>query len=397
VAARGGKLPGGEFSALWSAEALSTAGDQLAKVSVSLLVYQQTGSATWSGLAYALTLLPPLVTGPLLAPLADRFQRRELMVACCLQQATLVAVMAIPGIPLGMLVVAVAAVAALYTPLKAAQGALVRNILSDPQLNKAGGARLTLIREAGQLAGLAAAAAAVATIGATVALALDALTFLGAAALLRFGLRPRPAAHAEAPAGDRGRSGALRMILADPPVRILSTLVIAGALTIVPDAVVAPLAEQAGAPNWSIGLLLGADCLGYIIGAHWATHADEHRQRAAIGPLAVLAFAPLALFGLQPHALTMGVLLVASGAGAAYLALIRGEITERVPDCRAGTVTGLLGTGLSAGQGLGVVTAGGLAQYVRSAAVAVALTGAAGVVLSGWCAVRWHRALQAER
>ncbi len=397
MAAQGRKLPGGEFTALWVAEALSTAGDQLAKVSVSLLVYQRTGSATWSGLAYALTLLPPLVTGPILSPLADRLPRREVMVVCCLQQAILVGVMAVPGAPLGVLVVAVAAVAGIYAPFKAAQGAILLDILVEPRLNKAAGARLSLIREAGQLAGLAGGAAVVATVGTSAALAIDAATFLAAAVLLRRGLRARPAAHASAPRADVTTAGALRLITTTPPIRILGVLVLLCGLTNVPDGVIAPLAEQSGAPNWTIGLLLGADCLGFILGARWVERSGEQRQRELIAIMSVLAFAPLAAFAVRPGPILMALLLVASGVGAAYITLIRGEVTERVPHHRAGTVNGLLSSALRAGQGLAVVTAGGLAQHLRSAALAVALTGAAGVVLSGWCAVRWHRTLRAEQ
>lgn len=392
-----GKLPGGEFAALWRAEALSTAGDQLAKVALSLLVYQRTGSASWSGLAYALTLLPALVTGPVLSPLADRLPRREVMVVCCLQQAVLVAVMAVPGVPLGVLVVAVAAVAGIAAPFKAAQSALVFDIVDNPQQNKAVGARLTLIREAGQLAGLAGGAAVVATVGTTLALALDAVTFLAAAALLRFGLRPRPAARSAAPPEAPKALSAVRLVLTDPPVRLLTGLVLLCGLTAIPDGVIAPLVQQAGAPSWAIGLLLGADCLGLIIGARWIENASEHHQRMLIGPLAILAFAPLAAFAMKPGPVLMAALLVFSGLGATYLMLIRGEVTERVPRHRAGSVNGLLGSGLRAGQGLAVVTAGVLAQYLSSAAMAVAVTGAAGVVLSGWCAVSWHRTLRAEQ
>ncbi|WP_336159882.1 MFS transporter [Amycolatopsis sp. VC5-11] len=393
---RRGTLRGGEFTALWVSEALSTAGDQLAKVAVAVLVYERTGSAAWSGIAYAMTLLPGLVAGPVLGPLADRLPRRGLMVVCCLQQAVLVAGMAVPGVPLGVLVVAVAAVAAIAAPFKAAQTAVVLDILDEPRANKAGNARLGIIREAGQLAGLAGGAAVVATVGTTVALSLDAASFVAAAALLRLGLRQRPAAR-EAAGPPENTGGALRIIAATPPVRLLCVLVLLCSLTAVPDGVIAPLVGQVGGPPWTITLLLGADCLGFILGARWAARADERCQRDLIAPLAVLSLAPLALFAVLPGLVPMAVLLVLSGIGASYLPLIRAEIAERVPPHRVGAVTGLVGSVLRAGQGLVVVGAGGLAQCLRSAALAVAVTGAAGACLSWWCALRWIRTLRAER
>lgn len=47
--------------------------------------------------------------GALLAGLADRFPRRRIMVACELARAALVAVMALPGQPIALLVVMLAA------------------------------------------------------------------------------------------------------------------------------------------------------------------------------------------------------------------------------------------------------------------------------------------------
>jgi hypothetical protein len=61
-----------EFRALWSAELLSIAGDQLARVALSILVFTATGSATLTGLTYALTFAPSLLGGIFLTGLADR-------------------------------------------------------------------------------------------------------------------------------------------------------------------------------------------------------------------------------------------------------------------------------------------------------------------------------------
>jgi len=43
-----------EFRALWAAEALSQAGDQVARVALAVLVYGATESAALAGLTYAL-------------------------------------------------------------------------------------------------------------------------------------------------------------------------------------------------------------------------------------------------------------------------------------------------------------------------------------------------------
>ncbi|HWO68791.1 MAG TPA: MFS transporter, partial [Umezawaea sp.] len=62
-----------EFRGLWIGSTVSTAGDQLAAVALSLLVFERTGSPLWTALTWSLTLFPPLIAGPLLGWLADRF------------------------------------------------------------------------------------------------------------------------------------------------------------------------------------------------------------------------------------------------------------------------------------------------------------------------------------
>src|SRR3712207_470122 len=91
-----------EFRALWAAEVVSVAGDQLARVGLTVLVYDRTSSAAWAAASYALTFLPALLGGVLLGRLADRHPRREVMVASDAVRAVLVAVMALPGLPIGV-------------------------------------------------------------------------------------------------------------------------------------------------------------------------------------------------------------------------------------------------------------------------------------------------------
>ena len=76
-----------EFRGLWSAQALSCTGDQVAQVAIAVLVYGKTGSAFLTTLAYALTYIPPIVGGPLLSGLADLFPRHRVMITVDLIRA----------------------------------------------------------------------------------------------------------------------------------------------------------------------------------------------------------------------------------------------------------------------------------------------------------------------
>ena len=119
----------GEFRALWSSETLSVAGDRLALVALTLLVYDRTRSPLLSAVVYAFGFLPYVIGGLFLADLADRRPRRSVMVACDLVRAALVAVMVLPHLPLWALAALLFA-ATMFSPVfEAARAAVTPEIL----------------------------------------------------------------------------------------------------------------------------------------------------------------------------------------------------------------------------------------------------------------------------
>src|SRR3978361_2570218 len=84
-----------EFRVLWLADAQSAIGDQIARVALSVLVFERTESAVLTALAYALTFVPAMLGGVLLSGLADRLPRRPVMVGCDLIRAGLLACVAV--------------------------------------------------------------------------------------------------------------------------------------------------------------------------------------------------------------------------------------------------------------------------------------------------------------
>src|ERR1700744_3277147 len=65
-----------EFRALWTAQPLLGAGDQLARVALTVLVYNQTQSALLAAVTFAVSIVPTFVGGVALSWLADRYPRR---------------------------------------------------------------------------------------------------------------------------------------------------------------------------------------------------------------------------------------------------------------------------------------------------------------------------------
>src|SRR5438270_11419758 len=89
------RLPGGRpFHLLLAGLAISACGDWLYNVALLALVYERTGSATWVSLTTAARLIPVVTLGPLGGVLADRYDRRRLMVGADLMRAGL---MVLPG------------------------------------------------------------------------------------------------------------------------------------------------------------------------------------------------------------------------------------------------------------------------------------------------------------
>jgi MFS family permease len=373
---------GPEFRALAVGEAVSTVGDQLAHLGVATLVFGATGSITSTALAYAATFLPDLVAGPLLSPLADRFARRPVMVACSLVQAAFAAVLALRGLEPIIVILCVIGIAAASAPFKAAQVVTVNAVLPRQLLEK-GQNRIGVIREAGQLAGLAAAAAILSLVGTTAALLIDAASFVLVAALLQLVLKPRSATRA--PAGSAGRGSGLgwRIVWNDPRLRAVNLIVLVGTLAILPDAVIIPLITEMDAPRWIMAPLLAADVVGFLIGAKLVDAATTSHQRVAlVAPMLVVTLAPLAGFIVRPGPVIAAALLLASGIGAAYIGVTRAMIGKLADEHVRARVAGWMRTTLRAGQGLAVAAGGVLADILASPAQAIAIAGVAGTAVA---------------
>src|SRR5205085_9390668 len=92
-----------------------------------------------------------------------------------------------------------------------------------------------------------------------------------------------------------------------------------------------------------------------------------------------------------PLPIIAGLLIGVSGFGAAYLILAKSAYVELLPDEVTGKATGLVRTGLRAGQGVGVALGGLIAQWLGSAAAVVASAGVLGAIGCTIAGVSWQR------
>jgi MFS family permease len=109
-----------EVVGLLASRLVSLAGDQVARVALTVLVFESTKSATLAAATYACTYLPAIVAGPLLGGLVDRRPRRTVLVVTDLLRAALFLLMAVPSLPLPGLLLLVLVATALDAPFAAA-------------------------------------------------------------------------------------------------------------------------------------------------------------------------------------------------------------------------------------------------------------------------------------
>jgi MFS family permease len=380
-----------EFRGLWSAQALSFAGDQVAQVAVAVLVYARTGSAFLTALAYALTYLPPLAGGPLLSGLADLFPRHKVMITLDLIRAGLVAIMARPQMPFAGVCALLFGLVMLNPPFSAARSAVLPDVLPPDKL-VTGSAIGSTTFQISQITGFVVGAGAVAALGPDRALALDAFSFCLSAMIIAHWVQARPAPPRETEAPPSllavAREGAI-FIFGN---RVLRTLVFFGWLAgfaVVPEGLAAPYARTLGGGPVTVGLLMAAMPAGTIAGVFAVGHLVRPSDRMRpMGWLAMLSCAPLVFSLLHPPCWLVLALWGLAGAGGAYQFAAAAAFVRALSASGRAHAFAVAQSGLLAAQGLGILAGGALAQQVGPQA-AVALAGLLGLVLAAALATGW--------
>jgi hypothetical protein len=368
------------------AQFLSLIGDQLARVALTVLVYDRTRSALLAAVTFAASVVPTFIGGVTLAWLADQYPRRAVMIACDLARCALVLVMAVPGVPLAVLVALLFTVTLVGAPFASARAAIFPDVLTGDRYVVGTAVTLTTYQFA-QVFGFGAGGALVGFFGTRKSLVIDAATFAGSALIVRVLVRPRPAPGAAAggiPVGSRlaGIASGARLVLAS---RALLTPMLFGWLAAfynAPEGVVTPLARALGGGAVTVGVILAAEALGEAIGvlAFSRLVAPAVRLRL-MGPLAVAACAVLVLFAWRPDLVVSLLILGAAGLFASYQLAANAAFVTAAPQEQRSQAFGLAQGGMSLGQGTVMILAGAAAQHYVPARV-IAVCGAAGAVLA---------------
>lgn len=382
-----GVLRSREFTLLWLAEAQSLLGDQLARVALSILVYDRTRSGLATATVYALTFLPAIVGNVVLGAAGDRMPRRRLLVGVDLLRGVLVALMALLAPTLPLVVALLVIVVLLGSPWGAAQAALIVDLLPGQNYPVGVGLRAATLQGA-QLIGFGIGGAAVAVFGARTALAIDAASYLLSAVVIRIGVRSRPGLPRRPDDAREGWLFGARQLWQNRRVRLLLPFTWLLGVLVVPEGLAAPYAAHLGAGPRAVGILLAAGPTGVLIGSMvFSRWVSAPIRSALLGPLAVGAGLPLVACAVVTGLPATAALWCLSGVCTAYQVQVVTELVGAIDDNVRARALGLASAGLLAAQGVGLLGGGALAQF-STVRTAVAVAGAVAIGLAALLAAR---------
>jgi MFS family permease len=370
---------------LWAGQAISFVGDAVSMVALVILVVQLTGSASAVGGALVARLLPTFAS-PLFGVLADRFDRRVVLVVSDLVRATLVLglVFVRDLVLIYGLIFLMGFARTLFNPtIRAA----FPSVVGEGDLARAnsliGGTFSASVTVGPALGGLL-----VAAVGVSGAFLLDAATYLISAGLLSRIPLPRPQQVGEEVGVLRElRSGFSYLAGARVPLAVM----IGAFLTVLATDLATPaevfLAKSTfGAGDVGYGLLVSVWGGGMVLGsALMAVLGDRLRLLPAYF-LGIFVWAlALAGTGLSPtFVLALGMLAIAGAANGLDNVVTDTILQRRVPDTLLGRVFSVKYLGYGAGEALAYPAGGVLVDQLGPRAtflLAGIMTAAAALVV----------------
>ena len=377
-------LKNARFVRLWLGQGLSFVGDSVSTVALVLLVVDLSGSASAVGGVLVARLLPTLAS-PFVGVLADRLDRRAVLVAGDLVRAILVfGLIFVRDLPtIYALVFLLGAAQTVFNPTVRAA---FPGVVGGGDLTRAN-ALISGTFSFSVMAGPALGGVLVASVGVEAAFLLDALTFLVSAALLSTIPLPTPERGDQEGFFRELRAGFGYLAGARVPLGIVAGAFLA---TLTANAAIPAEAflarETFGAGNVGYGLLASFWGGGMILGS--ALTAVLAGRMNLISLYFVSIFATALAFvgvGLSPtFALALGAIAVAGAANGVENVATDTVLQKRVPDALMGRVFAARFLTFSAGEalaypigGLVVDAAGPRSTYL----LAGATTAVAGVLV----------------
>jgi CRP-like cAMP-binding protein/sugar phosphate permease len=326
-----------DFSLLWTAQLISTAGSALTDLAAGIYVFRVTGSAFAVGLTLMVTAIPSLIVGLLAGVYVDRHDRKRILVWTCLIQSVIVGLLAfiigmeaiaLPG--LYALLLLNAGVKQFFDP---AHDSLIPEIASDEELAAANS--FLSIASFGSTAIGFAGAGILASIDLRLAFALDALSFVVCAVLISLmGRYPMPTPDDEADVGvivANLKSG-LGTLFGTP---VLRSLFLVGALMFFSfglwNVLLLPMSlRELGATEFEYGLQEALTSVGFVIGSFFMARFSSKLPETIWIAVGLIAMGICGIAYASATSVTVAILLVTiSGFFNSPTAVARSVLLQR--------------------------------------------------------------------
>jgi MFS family permease len=373
-------LRNARFLRLWIGQGASFVGDAVSMVALVVLVVQVTGSATAVGGALVARLLPTIAS-PLAGVLADRVDRRFVLVGSDLSRAVLVLGLVFAR-DLATIYVLVFLMGLARTVFNPTIRAAFPSVVGGGDLTRAN-ALISGTFSVSVAAGPARGGLLVAIVGVDAAFVLDAVTYLVSAAMLSLTPLARPQRNEDgAGFGEDLKAGFTYLAGARVPLAI----VLGAFLTVLTINITIPAefflaTETFDAGNAGYGILVGLYGGGMVLGSALMAALGDRVRLLPFYFIGVFASA-LALVGvgLSPaFVFALGALVVAGVANGTENVTTDTILQKRVPDAFLGRVFSVRFLGFSIGEVFAYAIGGAIVD-ASGARVTYLLAGAATTV-----------------
>jgi len=381
-------LGNGELVALLVVRGISGLGDQVARVVLALVVLQRAdGGPLLSALVLAVAYLPLTIGFAVLGSMADRFPRKQVLIACDAARAALIGVLAVlisRDVSITAILLVLLAAELFVPPAAAASQALLPDVARNVVEYQRANALQSTLDQFVQVAGFVLGGVLLQLASANWALGFDAATFIVAGAIVSLAVRTRPAPDEPGTSARRivsdVKSGVLT-VARNRGLRWIALLAwVSAALLVATDGVALPYGVSHGVDDTGSTLLLAATPAGAAIAAFLVGRRSITTQLRIAFPLATLSTVPMIVTGFDPHVVLAGMLWFAVGLCQGYIVTVMTLTVVLTPVEQRGRVTGLVGAGFNACAALGLLLVGALTAAV-TAAFALTFVGAIGMAI----------------
>jgi MFS family permease len=371
------------FSLFWAGQTFDAFGDSAALILIPLLVLEATGSVAQMGLATAVMGVSNLISSIISGTLADRFDRRKIMISCDIARAMMYPLIPISWWLLGQSIwplYIVAAIASyLTTFFMITYTTAVPNIVDQSRISEANG-RLQATVALAYIAGPTMAGFASKHFSPNNAVFIVSLAYAISAALMSFvRLRKSPVEPVDSAEGETSRLdtylAGIRFLLRHPvlrPVTLLlaAFLVISGATV---NLTIYRLRHDLGRSDETVGLVFGLASFGALIGG---ALAPLLRRKRGFGfsflGSAMLLGAATALIGIMPGVALIAVMAILYGFGNTVRSVSSVSLRQQVtPDRLLGRVSSAFWAMLTVLSPLGTAATAALAEWFGASTMLV--------------------------